>query len=288
MDRMTGGRALVLGGGGVTGIAWELGVITALAERGVVLRDAELIVGTSAGSTVGAQITSGRSLDELEADQRTPADQGVERAVELDIELLTEIFAELADEDGDANERRARIGAMAIAAPTIPVAERHEIIDARLRGATWPAVRLAVTAIDAESGELAVFESSSGVTLVDAVAASCAVPGVWPPVPIGTSRYIDGGVRSATNADLAAGADLVLVLSPMVASMTPQLDRSEVGALEADGSAVIVLRVDEDAVEAMGPNPLDPAMRDASFDAGYRQGEAVADDLAEIWNGTMS
>ncbi len=285
MDPMAGGRALVLGGGGVTGIAWELGVVVALAEQGVLLRDAELIVGTSAGSTVGAQITSERSLADLGADQRAPADQGVERPVELDIELLTEIFTELADDDGNADERRARVGAMAIAASTIPVAERHEIIEARLRGATWPATRLVLTAVDAESGELAVFEASSGVTLVDAVAASCAVPGVWPPVPIGTRRYIDGGVRSATNADLAAGADLVLVLSPMAASMTPQLDRSEVGALEADGSAVVVLRVDDDAVEAMGPNPLDPAMRAPAFDAGHRQGAAVADDLTEIWNG---
>ena len=67
----------------------------------------------------------------------------------------------------------------------------------------------------ADNGEFVAFEKSSGVSLVDAVAASCAVPGVWPPVTINGRRYIDGGMRSAVNADLAAGYERVVVLAPI-------------------------------------------------------------------------
>ena len=98
---------------------------------------------------------------------------------------------------------------------------RRAVIAARLPSHEWPAHPLVVTAIDAHSGAFTRFDASSGVPLVDAVAASCAVPGVWPPVSIGGRRYIDGGVRSVTNADLASGCGRVLVLAPMPADVAP-------------------------------------------------------------------
>lgn len=60
-----GGTALVLGGGGITGIAWEIGILAGVARAGVDLTDAEVVVGTSAGSVVGAQVTNGVSLEDL-------------------------------------------------------------------------------------------------------------------------------------------------------------------------------------------------------------------------------
>lgn len=284
---MSATRALVLGGGGVTGIAWELGVASALAEAGVDLGSADLVVGTSAGATVGAQLTSGTPLRALGASQLTPAGDTKERAVDLDFDALAEIFEALFDNDADAVEQRAKVGAMAREAQTIPASERHEIIAARLSNAHWPETRLVITAVDAVSGEFHAFDADSGVALVDAVAASSAVPGVWPPAPVGDRLFIDGGVRSATNADLAAGHDTVLILSPMAAAMTPRLDRSEVVELEAAGSVVVVLRADDHALADMGANPLDPAMRAPALAAGQRQGQAAAADLAEIWTGGL-
>src|SRR5689334_16577719 len=96
-------RALVLGGGGVTGVAWELGVVSALLDAGIDLADADLIVGTSAGSAVAAQITSGASMDELVAAQLDPETK--ERSVELDLDAMIAIFSLLEDEELDPDER---------------------------------------------------------------------------------------------------------------------------------------------------------------------------------------
>jgi NTE family protein len=278
-------RALVLGGGGVTGIAWELGVLSALVDGGFDLALADVVIGTSAGAAVGAQITSGTAMTDLVAAQLTPASESKEVAADLDLELMAEVFGVLWDESLEPDARRAKVGAQAKAAATITVEARREIIAARLPVPTWPSTALVVTAVDCDTGELTTFDSSSGVDLVDAVAASCAVPAVWPPTPIGDHVYMDGGVRSSTNADLAEGAGIVLVLAPMPAAMTTDLDAVEIGVLEAGGSTVAVLRVDDDAQAAMGANPLDPAMRAPALEAGQRQGKLAAADLAEIWAG---
>jgi NTE family protein len=282
------GRALVLGGGGVTGIAWEIGVLAGLHEHGVDVRVADRTIGTSAGAAVAAQVTSGATFDELVARQRTPASESKEIAAELDLEVLASIFAVLFDAELEPDERRARVGAAALAAPTVPEAVRLEAIAARLPNPDWPdpeAHHVVLTAVDAGSGAFVTFDASADVALVDAVAASCAVPGVWPPVSIGGRRFIDGGVRSATNADLVAGEDHVLLLTPMNPALVPgQAD--ELAALRASGSDVVVIQADVDALAAMGDNPLDPAFRSAAVDSGLRQGRAAADGLAAVWNGS--
>ncbi len=275
-------RALVLAGGGLTGIAWETGVIAALYEIGIELADADLVVGTSAGAAVAAQITSGAPVDELVAAQLVPAARSKERAAELDLDLLGRVFAVLADTDVEPDERRARVGAMALAAETITEAERREIIEARLPGHEWPDQSIILTAVDAHTGALTTFERTSGVPLVDAVAASCAVPCVWPPVTIGSHRYIDGGVRSGTNADLAVGHDVVVVITPEIVEMDARLER-ELAKLEREGSAVEVVRTDAEARREMGPNALDPAMRAPALAAGRRQGASVADRVRAVW-----
>ena len=279
-------RALVLSGGGVTGIAWELGVVAGLAAEGIdVTNAADLVVGTSAGSAVAAQVTSGESLEVLVAGQRTPAEESKEIAAVLDLDVLGAIFAILWDEDLDPDDRRAQVGAAALAAETVPEAVRLETIAARLPSPSWPdpeVHRLVLTAVDAGSGAFTTFDASSGVALVDAVAASCAVPGIWPPVTIGERRYVDGGVRSSSNAHLAEGFDHVLVLSPMNPALVAN-QAAELAALEATGSEVIVIQADEDALIAMGDNPLDPAFRAVAVDAGLRQGAALAAVVRDGW-----
>lgn len=276
---LTRRRALVLGGGGVTGIAWELGVVAGLADAGVDVVGADLVVGTSAGATVAAQITTGPLAPLVDAQL---AEETAEIAAVLDLDLLIEIFLLLEDRSSSSDDRRAQVGARALAAATVPEAVRRAVIAARLPHHRWPDQPVLLTAVDAHSDAFRTFDASSGVDLVDAVAASCAVPAVWPPVTIGDRRYVDGGVRSSTNADLAAGHDVVVVLTPMAETMTPGVDR-ELDALRAGGAEVVVVRADDEALDRMGDNPLDPARRGPAVREGRRQGAAAVASVSRAW-----
>lgn len=272
------GRALVLGGGGVAGIAWTTGVLAALADHGVAVDAADLVVGTSAGSTVAAQLGSGLPLAELFRRQAEPAAQYPELVPDVDVGHLWTTVLGLRQEL-PAEEIPKRLGELALAADTVPEARRREIVAGRLPSHDWPAFHLVVTAVDAYSGEFRTFDRDSGVALVDAVTASCAVPMVWPPVTIGGTRYVDGGVRTGANADLAAGYRRVLVVAPMA---EPELDGS-VAALRRD-SRVEVIVPDDAALAAFGPNPLDPTTRTPAARAGYEQGRRAAAGVAELWS----
>ncbi len=280
-------RALVLGGGGVAGIAWELGILMGLYDANVDVRGADVIIGTSAGSVVGAQIASRTDLESLFASQLTPVEQSKERKVAFDPVQMMEAFSQAVAEAGpDIKAIRARIGAYALAAPTISEAERRVIIEARLPVHTWPQQRLLIVAVDAETGEEYIMDRASGVSLVDAVTASCAVPGIWPPVTIAGRPYMDGGVRSATNADLASGSDRILILNPLGANANyfGVGTDLEAAALEREGSQVLVIAPDAASATAIGLNPLDPATREPSALAGRTQGRECAASVAALWS----
>ncbi len=275
-------RALVFGGGGVAGIAWQVGLLRGFHDHGLDLA-ADLIVGTSAGACVGAQITSGEPIEALFDRQLEPPEQSKERMVPIDMVRLGEIFGELGDTQPGPSRTAAlaRVGALAIATPTISEADRLDIIGGRLPCTDWPVSRFIVTAVDASTGELVCFTRNSSVSLLDAVAASCAVPAIWPPVTIGTRRYIDGGMHSPTSADLAVGHQRVLLFVPLggpVASLDV-----EIAALGLDPSAVMVVHADELSTAAFGVNPLDPATRAASALAGRRQGASIAHEVGRFW-----
>ncbi|HTI27604.1 MAG TPA: patatin-like phospholipase family protein [Kutzneria sp.] len=278
------GHALVLGGGGVAGIAWEIGLLAGLDEAGVALREAGLIVGTSAGSAVAAQLVSGLPLTELLARQVDPAKQAPEIPAVVDPEKMAAIFGFDQENPPDRDALRAQIGRIALLTETVSEAERREVIAARVPVDAWPEEQeLLIVAVDANTGDERVFGRESGVSLIDAVAASCAVPGIWPPVTIGDTRYVDGGVRSAENADLATGEDVVLVLQAM--ELPGVLDLAEqVESLRAQGSTVLVVKPDEDVVAAMGVNPLDPTVRTPVALAGQRQGVELAKEIAAFWS----
>ncbi|MGA7204052.1 MAG: patatin-like phospholipase family protein [Specibacter sp.] len=273
-------RALVLGGGGVSGIGWETGMIAGLAERGIELRTANRIIGTSAGSSVAAKLTSGISPEDAYAAQL--ADPGTELPAKIGLRNILGLLGPQLMPGDDAAIAR-RIGRAALRATTVPEAERRAVIAARVGGSGWPQAKLLITALDAQSGVRRVFDKDSGVSLADAVAASCAVPTVWPPVTIGASRYIDGGSLSATNTDLAAGCTTVLVLAPIAFALRKRW--SVAGQLAALGTGVhwLVLSPDAAAKRAMGRNSLDPAVRAASAKAGRAQASTVADAVGSLW-----
>ncbi|MEV5301633.1 patatin-like phospholipase family protein [Amycolatopsis methanolica] len=275
-------RALVLGGGGVAGIAWQTGLLHGLSESGVDVLGADRFIGTSAGSTVAAQITNGTALAELFQRQVDPALQSPEIPADVDAETIAEMFGAAVSGATDAEDARRRIGELALAARTVPEADRLKVIEARLPVHEWPAAALHIVAVDAATGGDRVFTAESGVSLVDAVAASCAVPGTWPPVTIDGRRYIDGGVRSMENADLAAGCDRVLVLRVTEVPGSTDLD-DQVAALRRDGAAVLVVAPDAAAAEAIGPNLLDPTVREAAARAGFDQAARAVAEVTAVW-----
>jgi NTE family protein len=277
--------ALVLGGGGITGIAWEIGVLAGLAEAGTDLSGADLVVGTSAGSVVGAQVASGEQLEAMYERQLAPASG--EKMARLNRATLAQFGWAMLRSRGRDVEFRRRIGALALAAEraglTPPEQERLDVIGARLGGKQWPERDLVVTAVDAQTGEFRTFDRDSGVPLLHAVAASCAVPGVYPPVTIDGRRYVDGGMRSSANADLAQGYDRLVVLAPITRGFGPMasVDAQVTGMV----SRVAVVSPDAAGRAAIGRNVLDPAARAPSAKAGRSQAASVAERIAEVWNG---
>jgi len=189
---------------------------------------------------------------------------------------MVPIDADSADED----ERRRRLGRLALDAHTVDEAVRRSVIAARLEGVNWAGGRVAVVACDATTGQRRVFDGTSGVEFVNAVPASCAVPGVWPPVTIDCSRYIDGGIWSLTNADLATGCDLVVVLAPH-SDRTMHADLAGLGA----GVQSVVLTPDEASIAAFNSDVLDPAVREPSARAGMAQGLREAERIAGVLTG---
>jgi len=274
---MVDGHALVLGGGGVAGIAWMTGLLLGLAEAGQDVADAGLVIGTSAGANVAAQLGSGLSLDELYARQVDPARQSRELMAVVDwAKFAADLEPYLAGASTPVEQLR-NFGRFALGADTVPEPERIAVVESRLPSREWPVIPTRLTAVDCVSGELAVFDAASGVGLVEAVAASSAVPGIWPPVTIGGRRYMDGGVRSSDNADLAAGAARITVISPLGLESplpTPMPLREVLAGLKDGGATVTLISPDEASVAAIGTNALDPATRLPAATAGRAQGRA--------------
>lgn len=263
-------HALVLAGGGVTGVAWETGVLLGLRDAGHdIIANLDLVVGTSAGSTVGAQILSGTDLAELYAGQT--AENHNEISPQLDLEALATIFGEMALGGTTTDEQRMSIGELALRSITVDEPTRRAVIEKRLPSHDWPSTPLILTAIDTLTGEFVTWSKDSGVSLVDAVTSSCAVPSVWPCVTINNRRYYDGGLRNSANAYLAKGHTDVIVIAPMTGGPSPIVN-AELDELKASGSTIRMIVADAEAIEAMGPNSLDPRFRRVAAEHGRRQG----------------
>jgi NTE family protein len=274
-------RALVLGGGGVAGIGWETGVLYGLSEHGVDLAAADLVIGTSAGSAVGAQLRSGTPLSTWY--DRVLDSAATELPAVLDVEEMSRAWATLLSEHKPGPELRAAIGRYALAADTPEPAARRAVIEARVRSEQWPESALQVVAVEAQSGQLRVFTRDDGVSLVDAVAASCAVPGVWPAVCIDGRAYIDGGVRTTVNLDLALGHDRVLVLAPLAELIAPEPAIGQRLAALHEQARVVSVAPDAAARAAIGTNPLDPSRAGPAARAGREQAGAVVAEVRALW-----
>jgi NTE family protein len=157
---------------GHAAIAWEIGVITGLADADTDVRDADLFVGTSAGSVVASQITSGLMIEELFQQQVDPHLQVDEAAPPIDFKEWRAELARAKEGGGPGYQILRRVGSLAIDALTVSASERRKTIAQRLPLRTWPKQRMLVVAVDAVTGELRAFDRTSNVDLIDAVAAS--------------------------------------------------------------------------------------------------------------------
>ena len=239
------------------------------------LLNSDVLLGTSAGSAVAAQLSSGVALADLFARQVTGTSAEIDPRVGIDD--ITELFlAALADPDATVAQKRQRIGAVALAADTVAEPLRRNVIAQRLPAHDWPDRELRVTAIDAATGELVVFGRDSGVDLIDAVAASCAVPGAWPPVTIGDRRYMDGGIGSTINLDIADDCAEAVVLVPAGESAPSAFGAGPAVEINGFHGAALGVFADDESLAAFGPNPLDPNCRPACARAGRAQGRREA------------
>ncbi|MBA2699395.1 MAG: patatin-like phospholipase family protein [Nocardioidaceae bacterium] len=294
--RAAGERALVLGGGGSAGNAWLIGVIAGLLDAGLDVTEADLIIGTSAGSTAAAQITSatptGLLADILSAalQQRTgPVGSDGERVPIRPVADHMERTSGIIGAAEGAADMRRRMGAAALemdaASDGSAQTQWRATVAARLPSQHWPEGMMLIVAVDAHTGEPVVFDRHSGVDLADAVAASCAS---GPPHGIGDKRYIDGGYRRNENADLAAGYARVLVLSPFGGRSRHPLDwgmhlTTQVDELRARGSRVETIFPDSNSEHMFGANAMNLSLRPPAARAGYNQGRALAEQLTEFW-----
>jgi NTE family protein len=256
-------------------------MLKGLYDAGVDLTQADLFVGTSAGSVVSAKVASGMRLERLFEEQVDARLQVPEPKPQFDFERLRREITKAKEGEGDAREVLKRVGTLALSAETVSERERRRAIAARLSDASWPSRgELRIVAVDVHSGTRTVFDARSDVDLVDAVAASCAVPGVWPPVTIGANRYMDGGAYSSDNADLAVRHDRVLVLALRPRGPRLGVVSLEEGleALRANGSEVTVVHPDEateQVIDSVGGNLLDSSVRGAAARAGRDQGRGL-------------
>jgi NTE family protein len=276
-------RALVLAGGGFASSAWEIGLIAGMAEAGIEVRNADLLVGTSSGSRVALFLASGVGLEELYERQVGPNPRPTDRPPAVDWMRLRGDLARAKEAGGGTTAILQRFGALALAMADSNLPDRRQAVAAQLPMQSWPAQKLLIAAINAETGERRAFDRDSGIDLVDAVIAATASFG-WPPVLFEGHHYIDGGFYSTDNADLAAGCDRVVILA--LRSPVPRLSVVPIDAtvetLRSGGAQVEVIHPDEDGqavFDSLG-SIMNPAVCAPMARAGREQGRRL---VASNW-----
>ncbi len=274
---------LVMGGGGIIGIAWETGVLAGLQEEcGFDPRAATVIMGSSAGSVIGAQAALGRDLDELVAIQLRPArGAGGQRPVpNFTSGPQAEIMRLMTT--GRGEEHAVRIGELAMSVETFLSEDAYvDSFRSMIASERWPEVDLRVTSCDCTSGEGVIWSRDSTIDLVRAVASSCAIPGFFPTVGFKGRRYMDGPRGQGYTAKVLSetGADTALFIGPLAA--LAQFSSMMEAELELVRAAGIELHMVTGGPEltALAPNLMDISVRAAAVDAGLADGRAAAREM---------
>ena len=283
----------MLGGGGPLGVAWETGLVAALLDAGVDLRAADLTVGTFAGSVVGSQLTNGVDFHAIMERLSQPVERPESLNVEPDLAIAGQIFQKWASTPDSTDALRAEIGALAVQAKAAPEDVWTGVFEEILAGLDWPQQRLAITGVDVDERRV----RRVGARLRRAARAGGGVE-LHDPGPLRAGerararrwrRFMDGGVRSFNNADIAKGHERVIVLSPFgwnnegMNAMVRTWNEREVALLEREGSAVELILPDAATQATVGTHLLDASKAPETVKTGYAQGEALAGRMKEFW-----
>lgn len=278
-------RALVLGGGGAVGVAWEAGLLAGLMDEGVDVRQADFVQGTSAGSIVGSAVATGVDPGILAQAQLIASAGSAAPAVAPDLTPIITLMQKMPATGEPGRELLREIGALSLSTTHMSEQAFVAMISGALVQPSWPG-RFACTAVDAETGEFRLWRAADGVELASAISASCSVPGIFPPVTIDGRRWMDGGMRSSISIDMAAGYRKVLAVAviPKLARavLGPRLE-AEAAVVQAARGEVMLIAPDDASAEAFGPNLMDSARRPVSMEAGRAQGRREAARLRGWW-----
>ncbi|MEU6450475.1 patatin-like phospholipase family protein [Streptomyces sp. NPDC046979] len=276
--------ALVLGGGGLTAYGWQVGVLAGLADAGVHLGDADVLAGTSAGSLLALDLAKGSTPSALYTEQinRDRPMIDVDFTLSMTVRYL---WASLRSRDQD--KTLEHLSRLALSVRDVPESAVLEAIGPHIPVPDWPEREVRLFAVDALTGTPTAFTAADGVDLPHAMAATCALPPLFPPITIGKARWMDGGVRSTTNADLLTDCARVVVLAPIpkAAGATPSA-QSHIRTLTTHGTRATLLTPDRAARRAFGRNPLNAARIPGSAREGRRQGREYAETVREVWDGS--
>ncbi|MEZ5089268.1 MAG: patatin-like phospholipase family protein [Micropruina sp.] len=262
-------RALVLGGGGLTGAAWLRGVLDELPD---VVGTADRTVGTSARALLAARLLSGGSADDLAPFVAELAGVRISAAAAARL-LAAQLWP---------SRRHALrwLGRAAVRPVALTQDAFVDLVARAIGSAAWPP-GLVVAAVAAVAGRPAYFTPRSGVALARAVAAGCAMPGVLPAVTIDGRPFVDGGLRSPANADLASGCRRVLILAPQGRSVRGiRRPGYQAERLRAGGAEVVLITDEHPGLAAMSPAAMDEAR-----ERGRRAGRAAAPAVRRWWGG---
>ena len=278
---------LILGGGGEVGIAWEIGVLAALeTEAGFSAGTSDVIAGTSAGAIVGTYAAQGRSMLELSELERhgngvpVGAGFGAESGGEAEPRTIPEdITSALMSTEGTLEERGARLGKLALQAP-VSLREAAFVagFETMLGSNEWPQVDFRPTTVQTESGQTTLWDKTSGIGLAAAVATSCAVPGVFPPVGFGGHHFIDvprrpfsGDLIKAKSLDAIIFVGLIL---PLLANNNEQKD--ELAEQAVAGGLGVAAVTGGAGLSAIATDLLDYAARPRAVEVGLEDGRHAA------------
>lgn len=285
-------RTLVLGGGGIYFVAWQVAYLRGLIKRGVPLDQAEIIVGTSAGSITASILSFGglkRFGKQVDWISRVPSLVGLLAPAANFHPSQARALEMFRNADNSRPETIRAIGHAAMAASTPTAAEMRRSTSFAIAARGWPGENLAISTVDCYTGERLIITKESGISAIRAATASSAVPGVFSPQPIHDRRCMDGGVSgSGTHCDVVAGAEKALVISlgaavkQEVSGMTIEmnsLDR-EVAALAAQGTKAYTRGPAKMDVERL----MDPTAVPEALALGEEQAANDCVEIAAFWN----
>ena len=283
---------LVLGGGGVVGVYWELGVLASMHEHaGWDPATATVIAGTSAGSMAGALTALGNDLDKLISERTSgatpPSASSSLGSGDVTTMLAPELMGLYLPMTGPLEERARLAGRLALErGGLIEPAAYLDVMAAGVGSETWPDADLRMTTVDCASGETVIFTRDSGIDLVTAVAASCAVPTIFPPVEH-DGRHFTDGPRAPYIAAMAEelGLDAIVFAGPRLVPPGPDFagadEHAELDSLEAKGMPIARI-TGRDALFRMLSRLMDPSAAGEAAVVGRADGEAAAADVRRV------